>query len=129
MERALSNLVMSNDLARQVGPAINAGRSILLYGPPGNGKTSVGERIGQIFDTVVYIPYCFEVEGQIIKVFDPAVHKEIIVSAVEQSKGHSIRMEEVRYQMGGLPPPLHRHRRRADAGDAGYRLRSDDEIL
>lgn len=74
--RAFTNMIMSDDLTSQIGPAINSGRSILLYGPPGNGKTSVAERIGNIFQSVVYIPHCFQIGGQIIKVFDPAIHKE-----------------------------------------------------
>ena len=74
---AMVDLVMSNQLVSEVGPAINSGHSMLLYGPPGNGKTSVAERIGAIFNDIIYVPHCFEVAGQIIKVFDPSIHKEI----------------------------------------------------
>ncbi|HEY3778280.1 MAG TPA: hypothetical protein VGL35_09490 [Rhizomicrobium sp.] len=77
IDDAFGNLVISEDFVQEIGPAINSGRSILLYGPPGNGKTSVAEKVGQMFRDVVYIPYCFEVEGQIIKVFDPGTHKPI----------------------------------------------------
>ncbi|HUJ48023.1 MAG TPA: hypothetical protein VLV55_12890 [Rhizomicrobium sp.] len=77
---AFADLIISDSFIRQVGPAINSGKSILLYGPPGNGKTSVAERIGNMFRSVVYIPYCFEVEGQIIKVFDPGMHEPIAQS-------------------------------------------------
>lgn len=94
VERGLTNLVMSDDLVDQVGPAINSGRSILLYGPPGNGKTSVAERIGNIFNAMIYVPHCFEVDGQIIKVFDPAVHKEIVPDGIEKLRGVSIRAED-----------------------------------
>ncbi len=78
IDKAFGDLVLSRNLAREIGPAINSGRSILLYGPPGNGKTSIGERIGGLFREIVYIPYCFEVDGQIIKVFDPGVHKPVL---------------------------------------------------
>jgi hypothetical protein len=74
---AFANLIVSERFIQQIGPAINSGRSILLYGPPGNGKTSVAEKIGRIFNDVIYIPYCFEVEGQVIKVFDPSIHESV----------------------------------------------------
>jgi predicted ATPase with chaperone activity len=60
-----------------VGPAIKAGRSILFYGPPGNGKSSIARRIGRVFADVIHVPYCIEVEGQIVKIFDPKVHQEV----------------------------------------------------
>lgn len=75
--RALSGLVGAERLIAQVGPAINSGRSMLLYGPPGNGKTTVGQLIGSIFATTVYVPYAFETGGQIVRVFDPDIHREV----------------------------------------------------
>ncbi len=77
LERGFADLVLTEDFILEIGPAVNSGRSILLYGPPGNGKSSIAERIGQVFQDIVYIPYCFEVDGQIIKVFDINIHKEI----------------------------------------------------
>lgn len=74
---AFADLVISPDFVQEIGPAINSGRSILLYGPAGNGKTSVAEKIGRVFTGVVYIPYCFEVDGQIIKVFDAGIHQPV----------------------------------------------------
>jgi len=75
VDQAFAGLAITAGFVQQIGPAVNSGRSILLYGPPGNGKTTVAERIGTMFKDVVYIPYCFEVEGQIIKVFDPGLHR------------------------------------------------------
>ncbi len=77
VDAAFANMVISETFVHQIGPAINSGRSILLYGPPGNGKTSVAEKIGNIFRDTIYIPYCVEVDGQIIKVFDPGIHKRV----------------------------------------------------
>ena len=91
--KAFNNLIVSDEFIHRIGPAINSGRSILLYGPPGNGKTSVSERIGALFKDTIYIPYCFEVEGQIIKVFDPGIHKRIERNTEGQTRG-TLRRED-----------------------------------
>jgi hypothetical protein len=93
VDAAFANLVISEAFVHQIGPAVNSGRSILLYGAPGNGKTSIAEKIGGIFNDVVYIPYCFAVEGQIIKVFDPGIHKASQNNS-ESSKTTAVRREE-----------------------------------
>jgi hypothetical protein len=74
---ALSDLIVDDQFIDQVGPAINAGRSILFYGPPGNGKSSIAKRIGRVFSDVIFVPYSIEVEGQIIQIFDPNVHEPL----------------------------------------------------
>jgi len=78
LARSLDGLVMPQSMPDQVGPALNSGRPILLYGPPGNGKTSLAFRIGSVYASTVYVPYAFEAGGQTIKVFDPDVHKEVV---------------------------------------------------
>src|SRR5437764_1669919 len=70
-------LVVPEQMIRRLLPAINAGRSVLLYGPPGNGKTTLSTRIAGLFKDAVYIPYAVEVAGQIIKVFDVQIHKTL----------------------------------------------------
>ncbi|WP_137177527.1 hypothetical protein [Roseomonas sp. AR75] len=87
--RALDGLITSDDLVSQVGPAVNSGRPILLYGPPGNGKTSVAERIGSVFASMIYVPHCFEVGGQIVKVFDPDVHEEVVPTSGDGASGNA----------------------------------------
>ena len=77
INRAFSGLVVNKELVTKLGPAVNSGRSILLFGPPGNGKTSVASRLGGLLKDVIYIPHAFEVDGQIIKLFDPEFHKPI----------------------------------------------------
>ncbi len=74
LERAMSHLVLSPDIVRRLGPASNSGRAILIYGAAGNGKTSIAEALVSAFEQPVYIPYCIEADGQIIKIFDPSVH-------------------------------------------------------
>lgn len=94
VDAAFSTLIVSEEFVHKIGPAINSGRSILLYGPPGNGKTSVAEKIGSIFRDTIYIPHCFEVEGQVIKVFDQGIHKRIERSTDGQARG-TLRREDM----------------------------------
>lgn len=75
LREAFRGLVFEEKILDQVGPAVNSGRSIFLYGPPGNGKTSICERIIKSFGGSIFIPYAIEVKGSIIKVFDEYNHK------------------------------------------------------
>ncbi|MEI2699557.1 MAG: hypothetical protein V9E94_14930 [Microthrixaceae bacterium] len=77
LTRSFSDLVISPDLLDQLGPAIHGNGAIFLYGPPGTGKSSVAERVIRAFDDTVLIPYCIEVDGQIVSVFDPTLHDEV----------------------------------------------------
>jgi len=86
LRRAVSHLVFCERTLEQIGPAMNSGRSIFLFGPPGNGKTSIAEAIGSLLmEGDVYTPYAIEVEGQIIKVFDDVNHV-----TVEESQPHRV---------------------------------------
>ncbi len=75
LSAALARLAMPDGLLDQLGPAVNSGQSILLYGPPGNGKSAIAAGIGRSFRQLVYLPHCVEVGGQIVKLFDPTVHQ------------------------------------------------------
>ncbi|NLF12342.1 MAG: ATP-binding protein [Anaerolineaceae bacterium] len=78
IRQALSHLVVSEDMMEMLGPAINSGRSIFLYGAPGNGKTVMAESIGaMILGNEMYIPYAIEVGGMVIKVFDEVNHRPL----------------------------------------------------
>ena len=75
LEQGFEGLVVPEHYLRKLLPAVNSGRSLLLFGPPGNGKTTLATRIAKIFKDTVYIPHAVEVAGQIIKIFDPTLHK------------------------------------------------------
>ncbi len=72
--KAISGLTIEQSIVEQAGPALNSGRAILLYGPPGNGKTSVALCFASIYQELIHIPYAIMVEGQIIRFYDPRIH-------------------------------------------------------
>jgi predicted ATPase with chaperone activity len=75
VERAFAHLVVDDRKLEKLGTALNSGNAIFLYGPPGTGKTSIAECLPRAFsEDLVWIPYAIEVDGQIITVYDPAVH-------------------------------------------------------
>jgi predicted ATPase with chaperone activity len=77
IQRAFEDLVISDAAFNEIGPALNSGASIFFFGYPGNGKTSIAERITRLMGDAIYIPYSVEANGQIIKVFDPIQHTEV----------------------------------------------------
>lgn len=98
IRQAFSHLVISEQMLDKVGPAANSARSLFLYGPPGNGKTTIAEGIANILDGDVLIPYAVEVDGQIIKVFDPINHKMLA-----QPDAHDL---EPTTNFGGVPASI-----------------------
>jgi hypothetical protein len=74
---AFSDLVVTDELLDQVGPALVSQKSLFLYGPTGNGKTSIAERLSRVYKDCVLVPYAVEVDGQIIVVYDPVVHEKV----------------------------------------------------
>jgi hypothetical protein len=74
IQRAFADLVISDSMFNEIGPAVNSASSIFFFGYPGNGKTSIAERITRLMGDTIYIPHAIEVNGQIIKLFDPIQH-------------------------------------------------------
>ena len=83
---SLTNLVVSQEMLNKVGPAVNSGKSIFLYGPPGNGKTTISEAVGRIvLGTDLWIPFAIDIDGQIVRVFDNVNHEIVQMSPKEES--------------------------------------------
>jgi DNA-binding PadR family transcriptional regulator len=72
---AFAHLIIEPDMLDQLGPAISSGRAVFLYGAPGNGKSVMGQGIGQAIGGDIYLPYALDVDGQIVSVYDPVTHE------------------------------------------------------
>ncbi len=73
---AMGHLILPDELLDHLGPAVGSGRSILMYGPPGNGKSSISNGIRDALGDKIYIPRAIEYAGQVITVYDPIVHSK-----------------------------------------------------
>ncbi|MCT4558664.1 MAG: ATPase [Pelagimonas sp.] len=78
---AMGHLVLPDDLIANLGPAVSSGRSILMYGPPGNGKSSISNGIRDAMGDKIYVPRAIEYSGQVITVYDPIVHSKAVEDA------------------------------------------------
>jgi DNA-binding PadR family transcriptional regulator len=76
LQNAFSDLLINPRMLGRLGPAINSGRGLFLYGPAGNGKTSIAERVTKAFGQYIWIPRAIGIDGEIIRLFDPVNHEE-----------------------------------------------------
>jgi predicted ATPase with chaperone activity len=77
IRRAFQDLIINDSVLDEVGPAVNSGSSMFLFGYPGNGKTSIAERIMKLMGDHLFMPYAVEVDGSVIKVFDAINHSPV----------------------------------------------------
>ena len=77
LRQAFSDLIVTDRLLDQLGPALISQNSIFVYGPSGNGKTSLAERMLRVYQDAILIPYSVEVDNQIISIYDPVVHNAL----------------------------------------------------
>lgn len=75
LHRAFEDLLIDKKMLLRLGPAINSGRGLFLYGAPGNGKTSIAERVTKAFGEFVWIPRALTIDGEIMRLFDPSMHE------------------------------------------------------
>ena len=92
---ALSHLVLDPSIVETVGPAVNAGRSVFIYGDSGNGKSTISEAVVRMFGDSIYVPYAVYADGDVIQLFDPVTHEAVDDSVVDDG-------EPIVY-----PPPSH----------------------
>ena len=77
LRRAFADMVLGDELLSQLGQAINSGLGLFLYGAPGNGKTSIAERITRTMGEGLWIPRAISVLGEIIRLYDPTCHEAL----------------------------------------------------
>jgi predicted ATPase with chaperone activity len=85
LRKAFGHLVIREELFNAIGPAVISGKSVFIYGPPGNGKTAMARSIGDFMNTQggsIYVPYAFLAEGSIVTMYDPSLHQ------IEEDQGY-----------------------------------------
>jgi len=76
LQRAFSDLLVRPSMLKRLGPAVNSGRGLFLFGPPGNGKTSIAERVTRCFGQYIWIPRALSIDGEIMRLYDPSHHED-----------------------------------------------------
>ncbi|MGH8354554.1 MAG: AAA family ATPase [Pseudomonas sp.] len=90
MREAFAGIVLRDELLDQIGPAMNSGRAIMIYGPAGTGKTYISQRLIRLFHETVWIPHAIAINEAVVEIFDPQVHKPLATEV----KQPSLRLDE-----------------------------------
>ncbi len=85
LRQGFSHLIIGDDTLESVGPAVNAGKAVFLYGPPGNGKTVIAEGMGRALGGDMYMPHAIDIDGQIMTMYDPVNHESLEEEAAQSS--------------------------------------------
>src|SRR4029079_2767903 len=86
LQRALASMTLQPSLISQIGQALNDGRGLFLYGAPGNGKTSIAERVCASFGQCVWIPQIVTIHGELMRLYDPSCHEVVKSPQVDALK-------------------------------------------
>ena len=106
LQRAFSGVVVSEHLLNQFGAAMNSGRAIFVYGPPGSGKTYLSERLAGLLSGDVAVPYAIAVDNEVIQTFDPMVHAPIAQASNNRGSLDLGDREDARWQLCRRPVVL-----------------------
>lgn len=102
VDRAFSHLVLDKKTLSQCGTALNSGAAIFLYGPPGVGKTDIAETLSRVVaEDSVWLPYAIEVDGQIITLYDPAIHERVKSEERSDRDLRWVRCQRPKVMVGG----------------------------
>jgi predicted ATPase with chaperone activity len=102
VQRAFSHLVIDDETLRKFGTALNSGSSVFLWGPAGTGKTTMAETLSRVLaQDDVWIPYAIEVDGQIITVYDPSIHKRVEAKEPEDRDARWVLCQRPSVLVGG----------------------------
>jgi hypothetical protein len=85
LRNGFTHLIIGDSVLEQLGPAVNAGKAVFLYGPPGNGKTVIGEGMGRAIGGDMHIPHAIDIDGHIVTMFDPLNHESLESDEGEQT--------------------------------------------
>lgn len=84
LKKTFKEMILPRELMELIGPAVNSGASMLFYGPPGNGKSTIARGICVAFERHVYIPHALSISGDVVVFFDPAIHRPVGPEKVEE---------------------------------------------
>ncbi|NIO42953.1 MAG: AAA domain-containing protein, partial [Burkholderiales bacterium] len=80
MHAAFSDIVLDEQLLNSLGPALNSGRAMFLYGPAGTGKTYISQRLCRLFRQPTLIPHAIAIDDTVVQIYDPLVHRQLMQS-------------------------------------------------
>ena len=102
MQHTFAHLVLDEETLKRLGTALNSGGSIFLYGPTGSGKTTIALALPEVLaDDFVWIPFAVEIDGQVITVYDPLIHKRLHTNGLPSSDPRWVLCHRPRVVVGG----------------------------